>query len=150
MKNSDNSSAPIHELEFAYKVRRALDERAANLPAHTTQRLVNARKLAIKHKKAHVPEIILQHSGVFAGTGSLHINNPFNNPLTGSFRWLKRAGMAIPLIILIIGALSIYQVEHQRRLHALADIDAAVLTDELPLNAYLDHGFDSYINKHGE
>jgi len=146
MKTHHNLTTPIQELEFAYKVRRALDERVANLPNHTTRRLENARKLAIKRKKVHATQTVLVHAGGLAGLGSFDFSGAFKSP----FSWLKRAGMALPLLILVIGALSIYQVENQRRIHALADIDAAVLTDELPLNAYLDHGFDSYINKHGE
>ena len=29
----------------------------------------------------------------------------------------------------------------------LADIDAAMLSDDLPLNAYLDHGFNAYLSR---
>jgi hypothetical protein len=29
----------------------------------------------------------------------------------------------------------------------LAELDAAVLSDELPLSAYLDHGFNAYLTQ---
>ncbi|EMN1929751.1 DUF3619 family protein, partial [Burkholderia ambifaria] len=46
------SSAPVNrEYEFALKVRRALDERAAALPAATTDRLAVARRAALARKK---------------------------------------------------------------------------------------------------
>jgi len=51
---------------------------------------------------------------------------------------------------LVIGAFGIYQYESERRINELAELDVAVLSDELPLNAYLDHGFDTYLNKHGD
>ena len=34
-----------------------------------------------------------------------------------------------------------------QRAAELADIDAAMLNDELPLNAYLDHGFNAYLSR---
>jgi len=34
--------------------------------------------------------------------------------------------------------------EDQQRTAELADIDAAMLSDNLPLDAYLDHGFNAY------
>ena len=37
--------------------------------------------------------------------------------------------------------------EDQQRTAELADIDAAMLSDDLPLNAYLDHGFNAYLSR---
>jgi hypothetical protein len=39
----------------------------------------------------------------------------------------------------------VYQVEQERRIAEIAELDAAVLSDELPLTAYLDHGFNAYL-----
>ena len=50
-----------------------------------------------------------------------------------------------PLLALVIGMGGVYQHEQQERLADLADIDAAVLADELPLTAYLDTGFPAYL-----
>lgn len=36
--------------------------------------------------------------------------------------------------------------ENMQRAAELADIDAAMLSDNLPLNAYLDHGFNAYLS----
>ena len=149
MKNTTTnslSSQSGENLVFAYQVRRALDEQITSLPESTTNRLAAARKLAIARKKpesavyAVAPERRL--AGVHFGAGG----NPFNN----SISWLVRVGIAIPLIILVIGAFGIYQYEAERRINELAELDVAVLSDELPLNAYLDHGFDTYLNKHGD
>lgn len=147
MKNTANhTSLPGNELEFAYKVRRALDEKANTLPQATTDRLGAARKLAIARKKPEsaiyttVPERRL--AGMLAGSGA----NPFND----SLNWLIRVGIITPLIVLIVGAFSIYKYEEAFRIDELANLDAAVLSDELPLTAYLDHGFDTYLNKPGE
>jgi hypothetical protein len=132
------------ELDFAYKVRHALNESVENLPASTAQRLASARKTALSRKKkdsrlrvlAKVPQQVLAgQSGHFLGK---------------SFPWLARVGLAVPLIVVALGLTSMYQYEQQRRIRETAEIDAAVLADELPLSAYLDHGFNAYLAKRGE
>jgi len=144
-----SSSLPNDELEFAYSVRRALDERLNSLPETTVNRLSEARKMAIARKKPesalHVRAAQRRLAGVGGGSNS-RSSNPFNDSLS----WLVRVGIAIPLIVLIIGAFGIYKYEEARRIDELAELDAAVLSDELPLSAFLDHGFDAFLNKHGE
>jgi hypothetical protein len=39
----------------------------------------------------------------------------------------------------------VYQYEQQQSIVELAEMDAAVLSDELPLSAYLDQGFGAYL-----
>jgi len=135
------------ELEFAYKIRRALDEQISTLPENTVNRLSAARSLAIARKKPesalHVRAARRRLAGA-AGSGGT--GNPFNDSLS----WLVRVGIAIPLIVLVVGAFGIYKFEEARRIDELAELDAAVLSDELPLTAYLDHGFDVFLNKRGE
>ena len=146
MKTTINEFTSGSELEFAYQVRRALDERATSLPESTTTRLAQARKRAIARKKSDSGQFILAPRHRLAGAWS----DGFSNPLDNSLNWLGRLGLAIPLLVLVLGSIGIYQYEQDRRIDALAELDVAVLGDELPLTAYLDHGFDTYINKHGE
>ncbi len=145
MKNTIDNAQANTELEFAYQVRRALDEQLTALPASTTDRLYAARKMAIARKK---PNTVYATAPRFAGAfaGALGAGNPFDESLS----WLGRVGIAIPLLVLILGGFGIYQLEQERRINDLADIDTAVLTDELPLSAFLDHGFETYLSKHGE
>lgn len=56
-------------------------------------------------------------------------------------------GVAVPMLVLVAGLAGIYQYEQQQRIADLAEIDAAVLSDELPLSAYLDHGFNAYLTQ---
>ena len=71
MKNNYTSTPPLTELEFAYEVRRALDESVAVLPAHTRERLIAARRLAVSHKKSEAHEFIfVQTSGLAGYSGS--------------------------------------------------------------------------------
>jgi len=133
-----------HELNFAYKVRHALNENLDNLPASTTDRLASARKAALSRKKQDNPlrALTTRQQTVFAGGAGKHLGN--------SFSWLGRIGIALPLLVLVAGLIGIYQFEEQKHISDTADIDAAVLSDELPVSAYLDHGFNTFLSTRGE
>ena len=129
------------DLNFAYKVRHALNDKLDDLPASTTDRLAQARKMALARKKAHVDvplSVRVARTEMAAAGGSL---------LSRPFSWLGRMGVAVPLLLLVVGLAGIYQYEQQERIADLAEIDAAVLSDELPLSAYLDHGFNAYLTQ---
>ncbi|WP_158646850.1 DUF3619 family protein, partial [Burkholderia pseudomallei] len=53
---------------------------------------------------------------------------------------------AWPLALLLAGLIGIAYWEDMQRTAELADIDAAMLSDDLPLTAYLDHGFNAYLS----
>lgn len=128
------------DLNFAYKVRHALNEKLDTLPPSIENRLAQARQMALSRKKAHVP---LVRTALASSSGSF--GNFFQ-----SFNWLVRVGVAVPLLALAAGMVGIYQVEQQQRITELAELDAAVLSDELPLSAYLDHGFNVYLTQSGQ
>lgn len=126
------------DLNFAYKVRHALNEHLDQLPAPTTDRLAAARKAAMARKKAHAPVQVAQRQLV-GNVGSLF-----------SFTALGRMGVALPLLALVAGLAGIYQYEEQQRIAEIAELDAALLSDELPLTAYLDQGFNAYLAQRGQ
>jgi hypothetical protein len=134
------------DLNFAYKVRHALNEQLDDLPASTTDRLAAARKAAMARKKAHVPARQAQRAAQpgFAGSIGQFFGSSFN------FSAMGRAGAIIPLLALVAGLAGVYQYEEERRIAELAELDAAVLSDELPLTAYLDHGFNQYLEQRGQ
>lgn len=131
------------EIELAYQVRRALDERAAALPEETVRRLTLARQLAVSRQKTAAPVEVPGYVPRLAGILS-------SNPLHQSFHWLLRVGIVTPLLVLVLGLTGLYYYEEQRRADELAELDAAVLSDELPIDAYLDSGFENYLKEHGE
>lgn len=126
------------DINFAYKVRHALNENLDDLPASTVDRLAFARKAAVSRKKAHAPAKVAQR--VLAG----NIGSFF------SFSSLGRAGVVIPLLALVAGLSGVYQYEQEKHIAEIAELDAAVLSDELPLTAYLDHGFNAYLAQRGQ
>jgi hypothetical protein len=130
------------ELNFAYKIRHALNENLDKLPESTTERLSSARKIALLRKKKESPLRVLVSHRMFAAPSGGSSSEPLS--------WLARMGMAVPLVVLALGLTSIYEFEKQRHIDDTAEIDAAVLTDELPLSAYLDDGFNAYLAKRGD
>jgi hypothetical protein len=132
----------ITELNFACKVRHVLDINVDNLPRAVTERLASAREVALSHKKRNVSTEIIACSTLGA-TVTDRAYNFFNKSLS----WLRRLSVAAPLLIGVMLFVSLYQYEQKRRIVETADIDVAVLADELPLSAYLDHGFNAYLAK---
>lgn len=126
------------DINFAYKVRHALNEQLDHLPPSTADRLAAARKLAVSRKKAHGPVRVAQRQ--LAG----NIASFFATPMMG------RMGVIVPLLALVVGLAGIYEHEEQVRVAELAELDAAVLSDELPLTAYLDQGFNAYLAQRGQ
>lgn len=129
------------DLNFAYKVRHALNEKLDDLPASTTDRLAAARKAAMARKKADVPA----RAAISARQNVLSVvsSHLFAEPLS----WLGRMSVIAPLLLLVAGGAGIYQFEQEQQIAELAELDAAVLSDELPLSAYMDHGFNAYLTK---
>lgn len=128
------------ELDLAYKLRHALDESARELPRITEQRLASARKIAISRKKQDrfAPMVAQQPAYAIQAAGSF-------SPKV--FAWISRAGLVIPLATLVFGLMGIYQFEERQQIVEAAAIDAEVLTDDLPLSAYLDNGFGAFLAK---
>lgn len=54
-------------------------------------------------------------------------------------------GLSLPILVLVVGMAGIFHHEQQRQIREIADIDIAVLSDELPPSAYADNGFRAYI-----
>jgi hypothetical protein len=131
-----------NELNFVYKVRHALNENLENLPASTTEKLASARTIALSRKKKTSPLQALLPQAALAGEDGRLLRGPLS--------WLERMGLAVPLVALVAGLIGIYQFEQEQRIKELAEMDAAVLSDELPLSAYVDDGFNAYLAKRGE
>ncbi len=127
------------DINLAYKVRHALNENLDALPVSTTERLAAARALALSRKKADAPVQAVRAAQRPAFDLNGLVSALFSGPA------LARMAVAAPMLALVIGMGGVYQVEQQQRLAAMAEVDAAVLADELPLTAYLDQGFNAYV-----
>lgn len=133
----------VDQTNFAFKVRHALNENLDTLPARTTERLAAARKLAMSRKKSDLGLRITVKPSVLAG-------NVGGTMQDQRLSWYQRMGVIIPLVALMTGLGGIYEHEKSVRIDETAEQDAALLTDELPVSAYADHGFSAYVAKQVE
>jgi hypothetical protein len=63
----------------------------------------------------------------------------------GQRTWFNRIASVLPLLVLAGGLVLIHSVQAERRASELAEVDAALLTDDLPPAAYADPGFVQYL-----
>lgn len=130
------------QLNFAYRVRQALNENLEELPASTTQALASARKMALSAKKSDNRTEPLAAQERVGGLSTVLSVRPLP--------FIVRLGYAAPAIALVAGLATIFHIEQQRRITDIAELDALVLSDELPVTAYLDHGFNAYLARQGK
>ncbi|HEY2021559.1 DUF3619 family protein [Paraburkholderia sp.] len=140
------SSVENRELQFARQLRRALDETTASLTPATVDRLAAARRAALARKK---PETVSAPVFVpaFAGMPTGLAGRPDAGVAPRRRSPLRRFALAWPVAALVVSLIGIAYWEDHQRTAELADIDAAMLSDDLPLNAYLDHGFNAYLSR---
>lgn len=125
------------ENDFGFRVRQALNESLTRFDYRTSYRLEQARKaaLAAHAERAHVAA----WSPALAGAGGPELGE------SDGAGWLQRMGMAVPLLALAIGFVGIYQYQEAQRISELANLDFAVLLDDVPIDAYANKGFGSLL-----
>ena len=125
---------------FARRIVSELDVSLDNVPHHVSERLRAARVRALSlHKQmAHTPvmtsSIQIQNGVASLGGGS------GSSPL-----WEKLVSM-LPLLVLMLGLMLIHEFQNDSRARELADVDQALLLDELPPDAYTDPGFLKFLS----
>jgi hypothetical protein len=114
--------------ELGLRIARVLDESVDNLGPEQRERLNAARRLALaRHRSAPAPAWVPAWAG----------------PL-GKYTERRLFGVhLIPIAALVLGLAGIAYM-HSGTSSDIADIDAGLLTDELPIDAYLDQEFDPW------
>ena len=128
------------ERRFVSLVKRALDESSAALPDATLERLALARKAALRAQPAASARRATVTQFAFAGGDG--------GPAGGDRFGFGRAGLVLSAVVLVGACLAgLYQVEQDHRIQELADVDSGVLTDDLPISAYADQGFNAFLKQ---
>ena len=124
---------------FGKHVTARLTEANNDLPHDISERLRAARVQAVEKRK----QVLLQDSTVLFAHG--HSGALTASQGDGHSSWWNRLGGAGLLLVLAAGLLLINVVQDEMGARELADIDAAILTDDLPPAAYLDAGFAQFL-----
>nr|WP_216859936.1 DUF3619 family protein [Polynucleobacter sp. UK-Kesae-W10] len=112
-----------------------LKQSVQNLPVSIKDRLHAARMKALAVRK---PEKVRVQKTVFAGfTGNW-------SPRSSNGVW-DTLGWVAPLVVLVFGLIGIAQWQDESRINDIAEVDAALLTDDVPPDAYADSGFMAFL-----
>ena len=121
----------MNEQDLGWRIARRLDEGAEQLPPSIIYKLRTAREAALEHAREQAPT----HLG-----GGLLASGAAGRRLVGPL-----AGLALMLLMLFYWQ-SLQQPSGQA--NEVAELDAEVLTDDLPVTAYLDQGFEVWLYHH--
>ena len=135
---------------------RRLDSAAVELPADIGERLRFARSRAL----ARARQAQLQTAGTSAlalgGFGAIQLagaGGPGSALGSTGFgpgpgrSWATRLVALLPLLILALGLFAIQDKLTLRQIAAAVEIDAALLADDLPPQAYSDPGFAEFLRR---
>lgn len=128
------------QVRFASRIAARLAEGADALPHDLSERLRVAREQAVMRARQlrRAEAMLVAPVGVSAG-GSFALGQ------TPS-AWVRLASL-LPLMVLVLGLLLIQRLHDQAEIHAAADVDAALLADDLPPEAYSDPGFVEFLRQ---
>ena len=121
----------MNESKFGHQIKQQLDQ-ALDLEPATLNRLKIAREQALARQRMTEPAFALAWANAVVGRLS-------GNPASAS---IALAGAA--LILALVG---IQFWQQTPTVEEIEEIDAALLTSDLPINAYLDKSFDTWLKR---
>ena len=122
----------MNEQHLGYRVRQVLNQ-GLGLEAEQLARLNAAREQAIARQRIRAPQdVLVWADNITGGAG-------------GGASLFSR--LVLPTAMLILGLLAINTWQQSQIAQELEEIDTAVLTSDLPIDAYLDRGFDAWLKR---
>jgi hypothetical protein len=131
--SAPSGSAIAIEEQFGRRVAARLSAGNLELSHDIGERLRAARVQAVGRRKTLTqlrPAPVVLSNGPVAALGG---------------GWWTRVGSVVPLVALVAGLMVISMVQDERRTNELAEVDSALLTDDLPPAAYTDPGFAQFL-----
>jgi hypothetical protein len=121
------------EARFARSVAVCLSERAEQVSPDVAERLRFAREKALEvARRGHAETVGVTASGAAIAGFS-------------QSRWWLRFASVLPLVALVGGLALIQNLQTRTQISVAAEIDEALLGDDLPINAYRDPGFTEFL-----
>jgi hypothetical protein len=121
----------MNEAQFAHRIRQTLGS-APEVDAATAAHLRAARERALEHQN---PEAV----------GGLALAGNAGGPLgDGRRRWVR---IVVPAAILAVAFAATTSWQKKQRAAEIEELDAQLLSSELPIDAYLDQGFATWLKR---
>jgi len=119
----------MNEMHFGNRIRQVLNQ-GLRLNARQAERLHAARERALAARRPEPVGALAWADNVLGGFGGW----------SGlSFR------LVAPLAALVVSVAALYTWQQNRVIADFAEIDSMLLTDDLPIDAYLDRGFQTWL-----
>lgn len=128
--------------DFGARVAARLSDAVNDLPRDVAERLRAARVRAVASRRAIALQPVTSTVILNGPSATLSVHG---DHLSG---W-GRVAAFLPLLALVAGLIAISAVQDDLRASELAEIDVALLTDDLPPAAYADAGFAQFIKLGG-
>jgi hypothetical protein len=137
MKMQSHTAAPAID-RLGSRLAARLDEDMPELSYDLTERLRASRMQALAVKKPETVKVLAQEMSLSAGQAALKWGGEGDN------LWSRVASL-LPLIALIVGLMVIQSIQSENSALEIAEVDSALLIDDLPPNAYTDPGFLQFL-----
>jgi len=123
--------------EFAKKLTAYLDDGTANLKAGAAYRLQLARQEALARLADPRRAAAARMSPALAGAGTGTAGSG-RAPRSNVKLWLG-------ILVIVVAGFGYQQWQAYQQIRELAETDAAILSSDLPIDAYLDRGFQNWL-----
>lgn len=139
-------SAQLAQNRFGLRVAARLSLGNADLSHDISERLRVARQQAVTNRKrTQLVSATESATAVYGSGGSATMS--FDED--GMNLWNRLASF-LPLIALVVGLMAISVIQKDLRAKELAEVDSALLIDDLPPAAYADAGFAQFLKLHAD
>jgi hypothetical protein len=123
-----NHSLELQEQQLAAMVRRTLDASCRDIPADITAQLSQGVEAALQHQRVAARRLS------FAGFGGMSTSD-----------LLRPARIAVSVLAMLAGMMGSYYWNSYQNAEDNIEVDSALLSDELPMDAYTDQGFRTWL-----
>lgn len=135
---SHTAKRPFDQDTLGRAIATRLSDTTLDLPHDITQRLKAARMLALEKRKVVKLSVATGLAASGGNTAVMHLGDAPRG------KW-RQLGAWLPLFALVAGLLTIGFVQDDYRAREIADVDAEILTDDLPPAAFTDPGFAQFL-----
>jgi len=122
----------MNEQQITYRIKQLLN-RGLDLDADKLARLKAAREAALVRQRVESRVPLLAWADNVIGKSG------------GPSALIPR--VLLPMAVLILGLIAVNQWRDSQLAAEIEEIDTAVLTSDLPIDAYLDKGFDAWLKR---
>lgn len=133
------------EARLAVRLAAGLAERADEVPHDIAERLRVSRDQAVARAaqlRRKAPQAQAAGTPLVVGVSSQGVALMGGGP-----SWWQRVASVLPLVLLVLGLLLIQHQSELEQVHAAAEVDAMLLADDLPPDAYSDPGFAQFLRE---